>query len=106
MVNRLESLPVKEQRGSRARCVLFTEGTREEVAKRLTALVAPHAIVDPARHVWAPKVLSDPGKKSGTGFFVWGELGSASSPKAEPDAEHDALLASILDKAFNGNCDA
>jgi len=60
MANRLESLPIKERRGSRARCVLFTEGTREEVAKRLTALVAPHAIVDPARHVWAPKGLSDP----------------------------------------------
>lgn len=60
MANRLEHLPVKEQRGSRARCVLFTEGTREEVARRLTALVAPHAVVDPARHVWAPKGLSDP----------------------------------------------
>ncbi len=72
MANRLESLPVKEQRGSRARCVLFTEGTREEVAKRLTALVAPHAIVDPARHVWAPKGLSNPaeGKLGDTAPFL------------------------------------
>jgi hypothetical protein len=60
MANRLEILPVKERPGSRARCVLFTEGSREEVAKRLTALVAPHAVVDPVRHVWAPNGLSDP----------------------------------------------
>ena len=106
MTNLLENLPVKERRGSRARFVLFTEGTSEEVAKRLTALVAPHAVVDPALHIWAPKGLSDPGKKNGAGLFFWCELGPASSPKAEPDAEHDALLASILDKAFKGNCDA
>lgn len=62
MANRLESLPVKEQRGSRARCVLFTDGTRAEVAKRLTALVAPHAFVDPVRHVWAPNGLANPGE--------------------------------------------
>lgn len=74
MANRLESLPVKEQRGSRARCVLFTEGAREEVAKRLTALVSPHAVVDPARHVWAPKGFSDPaeGKLGETAPFLSG----------------------------------
>ena len=72
MANRLESLPVKEQRGSRARCVLFTEGTCEEVAKRLTALVAPYAVVDPARHVWTPKGFSDPveGKLGETAPFL------------------------------------
>lgn len=72
MSNRLESLPVKERRGSRARCVLFTEGTREEVAKRLTVLVAPHAVVDPARHDWVPKGLSDPaeGKLGETAPFL------------------------------------
>lgn len=72
MANRLESLPVKEQRGSRARCVLFTEGSREEVAKRLTELVSPHAVVDPVRHVWAPKGFSDPteGKLGDTAPFL------------------------------------
>lgn len=60
MPNRLEILPVKEQSGSRARCVLFTEGDREEVARRLTAIVAPHAVVNPECHVWAPNGLSDP----------------------------------------------
>jgi len=72
MTNRLESLPVKERRGSRARCVLFTEDTRAEVAKRLTALVAPHAVVNPARHAWAPNGLSDPaeGKLGDTAPFL------------------------------------
>lgn len=74
MTNLFESLPVKEQRGSRARCVLFTEGAREDVARRLTALVAPHAVVDPSRHVWAPKGLSDPaeGKLGDTTAFLSG----------------------------------
>ncbi len=74
MTHRLESLPVKEQRGSRARCVLFTEGAREDVARRLTALVAPHAVVDPARHVWAPNGLANPaeGKLGDTAPFLSG----------------------------------
>ncbi|MCS6292531.1 MAG: hypothetical protein H8J66_05600 [Nitrospira sp.] len=74
MANRLGSLPAKEQRGSRARCVLFAEGAREDVARRLTALVAPHAVVDPSRHVWAPKGLSDPaeGKLGDTAPFLSG----------------------------------
>jgi hypothetical protein len=54
--------------------VLFTDGTREEVAQRLTVMVAPYAVVDPARHVWAPKGFSDPaeGKLGGTAPFLSG----------------------------------
>lgn len=57
MANRLESLPAKEQRGSRVRCVLFTDGTGEKVAQQLTAMVAPYAVVDPTRHVWPLRAL-------------------------------------------------
>ncbi len=56
----LETLPLKGRRGSRARCLLLTVAAREAVAKRLTALVAPHAIVDAERHVWAPNGIADP----------------------------------------------
>ena len=74
MANRLESLPAKEQRGSRVRCVLFTDGTGEKVAQQLTAMVAPYAVVDPTRHVWAPKGLANPaeGKLGDNAQFLSG----------------------------------
>lgn len=62
MINRLETLPAKEQRGSRARCILFTDGSKEEVAQRFSALVAPHGIVDPSHHSWAPHGFAQPGE--------------------------------------------
>ena len=46
MTNPLDSLKnAKDRSGSRARCVILTDGTNEEVAKRLSALADPHAIV-------------------------------------------------------------
>jgi len=53
------TLMPKEQRGSRPRCVLFTDGPEAVVAERLTALVAPFARVEPGRHAWQPKGWTD-----------------------------------------------
>ncbi len=41
-------------RGSQLGCLLLTEGAPGLVAERLNRLIAPHAIVDPARHTWMP----------------------------------------------------
>jgi hypothetical protein len=60
MPSPLDRLPVKERRGSRLRCVLLTDGPGEQVAQRLTALVWPHAQVQPERHAWQPKGWADP----------------------------------------------
>ena len=50
----LEQLPKKERRGSRPRCVLFTDGEREKFAERLTELVRlPHVKVS-ADDKWMP----------------------------------------------------
>ncbi len=57
---RIALLPRREQRGSRLRCLLLTEGTRPEVAERLTSLVAPWGRVDPNRHYWLPQGLDHP----------------------------------------------
>lgn len=43
----------KERRGSKPRCHLLTHGTSDEVAERLTALVAPFATVS-AHDCWMP----------------------------------------------------
>lgn len=43
----------KERRGSKPRCHLLTHGTADEVAERLTALVAPFATVSPD-DCWMP----------------------------------------------------
>lgn len=56
----LEDLPPKEQRGSRPRCLLLTEGSDNVVAKRLTEIVAPFAKIEAGRHVWMPRGLSEP----------------------------------------------
>ena len=60
MVSRLQSLPERDRRGSRARCILLTDGSDEEVARRLSALAYPFAIVDPARHFWMPRGVDHP----------------------------------------------
>lgn len=51
----LDSLPHKERRGSRARCILLTEGHPHEVADALTALVQPFALVRPGHDRWLPQ---------------------------------------------------
>jgi hypothetical protein len=56
----IADLKPREQRGSRARCLLMTTGSREMVAARLTALVEPFAMVDPARHTWMPGGVDAP----------------------------------------------
>ena len=55
----LNRLTAKERRGSRLRCVLLTEGTKEEVAIRLNSIVTTWATVDPTRHVWQPQGWAD-----------------------------------------------
>jgi hypothetical protein len=54
------SLPKKEQRGSRARCILLTNGTNEAVAARLSGLGAPFVAVDPEHDYWMPQGFADP----------------------------------------------
>jgi hypothetical protein len=55
MTNPLDQLVAKERRGSRARVVLLTHGSPDEVAGPLTALVTPHATISPDRHLWSPR---------------------------------------------------
>jgi len=57
---RIRELPAKEQRGSRPRCLLLTEGTEAAVAERLNLLLTPAGYVDPGRHVWAPRGFDAP----------------------------------------------
>jgi hypothetical protein len=53
-------LPERERRGSRARCILLTNGSDETVARRLSALAAPFAVIDPNRHYWMPRGCAKP----------------------------------------------
>jgi hypothetical protein len=46
--------------GSRARCVLLTNGSKETVATRLSGLAAPFASVDPQLDFWMPRGFADP----------------------------------------------
>ena len=49
----------KDNRGSRPRCVLLTDGSREQVAKRLTRVVdRPEVVVSP-KDCWQPRGKSD-----------------------------------------------
>ena len=50
---RYRTLRTKERRGSKARCHLLTDGTRQEVAARLTAVIAPWGVVSADDH-WMP----------------------------------------------------
>lgn len=56
----LAGLPKKKRRGSLARCLLLTEGKRQEVASRLNGISAPKGSVDPSRHLWAPEGFGRP----------------------------------------------
>lgn len=60
IADRIRALPAKEQRGSRPRCLLLTEGDVDQVAARLNALLAPAARIDPDRHIWAPRGFDAP----------------------------------------------
>ena len=56
----LTQLPPKERRGSRPRCVLLMDGTRDEVAHQLTRLVnLPDVLVTP-KDEWMPRGKSAP----------------------------------------------
>ena len=57
---RIQALPTDQRRGSRPRCLLMTQGTRADVARRLTEIAAPHATVDPDRHHWMPTGFDGP----------------------------------------------
>jgi len=45
----------KELAGSRLRCLMFTSGSRDQVAARLTELIRPLATVDARIHKWMPR---------------------------------------------------
>lgn len=56
----ISDLPRREQRGSRARCVLLTEGQPDEVASRLNRITAPFARINPQEHFWMPRGFPEP----------------------------------------------
>jgi hypothetical protein len=56
----LANLPQKERRGSRARCILLTDGPDATVAHRLSVLAGPSVIIDPNRHHWMPRGIAHP----------------------------------------------
>jgi hypothetical protein len=79
-------LPKPEQRGSRLRCILFTDGEASRVAARfahITSLprAAPLATVDPARHTWLPRGFDLPAEL---------ELGKATGFTSEAHARATA----------------
>jgi hypothetical protein len=53
----LSALPPKRRRGSLPRCLLLTEGTNEEVATRLTKVVALDAVSITTTDFWMPRGL-------------------------------------------------
>lgn len=56
---RFPRLKKNQQRGSKPRCHLFTSGTREEVARRLTSLIEPWGEVKADNSCWMPKGFDD-----------------------------------------------
>ena len=50
----LKQLKPRERRGSRPRCILFMDGDREEVARRLTKLVGLSEVVASCKDRWMP----------------------------------------------------
>jgi hypothetical protein len=55
-----QNLTERERRGSRARCILLTQGSNEKVARQLSDLAAPFAVIDPNRHHWMPRGFVEP----------------------------------------------
>ncbi len=80
MPERFGELKPKERRGSRVRCVIFTDGHKSEVARRLTELVFPHAVVYPDRHVWQPR-----------GFVDFSEAKLGETPKFLSEQDRETL---------------
>lgn len=54
------TIPARDFYGSRMRCLLLTHQPTAVVARRLTELVEPFALVDPDQDHWAPVGFSDP----------------------------------------------
>jgi hypothetical protein len=54
------SIPKRDFYGSRMRCLLLTHQPDHVVAKRLTDLVQPFAVVDPDKDHWAPAGFTRP----------------------------------------------
>lgn len=59
MRSRRMTIDKKNLRGSRLRCLMFTSTPREQVARCLTELVQPYAIVE-AESLWKPRGFRDP----------------------------------------------
>ncbi len=57
-MKRFPELGKRSQRGSKPRCHLFTDGSRAEVAARLTTLVKPYGSVS-SNHHWIPAGFDD-----------------------------------------------
>jgi hypothetical protein len=53
----IDALQVKRRRGSLPRCLLFTEGPREDVAQRLTTLVGRDDVCISPEDFWMPQGL-------------------------------------------------
>ena len=51
----LEALPAKGRRGSLPRCLLLTEGSRAEVAQRLTELISAPEVAITEQDCWMPR---------------------------------------------------
>ncbi len=58
MCNLLDNLPEKERRGSKPRCHMLTDGDPDQVAARLTDLIAPWGTVSEG-DVWMPRGFCD-----------------------------------------------
>ena len=54
----VNSLPAKQRRGSRPRCVLLTHGTVQRVSDRLTAVASPALVVN-SGDTWSPRGFGD-----------------------------------------------
>jgi hypothetical protein len=57
---RLAMLPRRDRSGSRARCIILTDGSREDVAARLNKLAGPCATIVPDQHAWMPRGFAAP----------------------------------------------
>lgn len=56
-MNWIDALPVKGRRGSLPRCLIFTEGSREDVAQRLMTLVGRRDVCVSPKDFWMPQGL-------------------------------------------------
>ena len=54
------TIPTKDLRGSRLRCLMLTSLHRNHVARVLSSLISPVASVDETEHRWLPEGLLNP----------------------------------------------